>query len=44
MTPDELSERLISLAARVGKVVDSLPDTRMERHIGGEKRELKIEN
>ena len=33
MTPDELSERLIDFAARVGKVVDALPDTRMGRHI-----------
>jgi hypothetical protein len=29
MTPDELSERLINFAARVGKVVDALPNTRM---------------
>ena len=36
MTPDELAERLISFAARVGKVVDALPDTRMGRHIGGQ--------
>jgi hypothetical protein len=36
MTPDELIERLISFAARIGKVVDALPDTRMRRHIGGQ--------
>ena len=36
MTPDELLERLINFAARVGKVVDALPDTRMGRHIGGQ--------
>ncbi len=36
MTPDELSERLIDFAARVGKVVDALPDTRMGRHIAGQ--------
>ena len=36
MTPDELVERLINFAARVGKVVDALPDTRMGRHIGGQ--------
>ncbi len=36
MTPDELSERLINFAARVGKVVDALPDTRMGRHIAGQ--------
>src|SRR5437870_10289879 len=29
-------ERLINVAARVGKVVDALPDTRMGRHIGGQ--------
>jgi len=36
VTPDELLERLIDFAARVGKVVDSLPDTRMGRHVGGQ--------
>ena len=36
MTPDELLERLINFAARVGKVVDALPDTRMGRHIGSQ--------
>ena len=36
MTPDELSERLIDFAARVGKVVDVLPETRMGRHIAGQ--------
>src|SRR6266581_4010841 len=36
VTPDELLERLIEFAARVGKVVDALPDTRMGRHIGGQ--------
>lgn len=36
MTPDELVERLLNFAARVGKVVDALPDTRMGRHIGGQ--------
>jgi four helix bundle protein len=29
-------ERLINFAARVGKVVDALPDTRMGRHIGSQ--------
>jgi len=28
--------RLINFAARVGKVVDALPDTRMGRHIAGQ--------
>ena len=36
MTPDELLERLINFAARVGKVVDALPDTRVGRHIGSQ--------
>ena len=36
MTADELLERLIDFAARVGKVVDALPDTRMGRHVGGQ--------
>ena len=36
MTSNELVERLIEFAARVGKVVDALPDTRMGRHIGGQ--------
>jgi len=36
VTPDELLERLIDFAARVGKVVDALPDTRMGRHVGGQ--------
>src|SRR5881275_3535248 len=36
VTSDELSERLIHFAARVGKVVDALPDTRMGRHVGGQ--------
>ena len=36
MTPEELSERLVNFAARIGKVVDALPDTRMGRHIAGQ--------
>ena len=36
MTSDELIERLINFAARVGRDVDALPDTRMGRHIGGQ--------
>lgn len=36
MTSDELLEKLIDFAARVGKVVDALPDTRMDRHVGGQ--------
>jgi four helix bundle protein len=34
--PDDLSERLLDFAARTGKVVDALPDTRMGRHIAGQ--------
>jgi four helix bundle protein len=36
MTPDELADRLLSFAARIGQVVDSLPDTRLGRHIAGQ--------
>ena len=36
MTPEELSSRLLDFAARVGKVVDALPDTRLGRHIAGQ--------
>jgi four helix bundle protein len=36
MTSDELSDRLIAFAARVGKVVDALPDTRLGRHVAGQ--------
>lgn len=33
MTPDELAERLLDFAARVGKVADALPQTRLGNHI-----------
>ena len=36
MTPEELSERLWEFAARIAKVVDALPDTRMGRHIASQ--------
>jgi four helix bundle protein len=36
VTSEELLERLIDFAARVGKVVDALPDSRMGRHIGSQ--------
>ncbi len=36
MTSNELSERLWDFAARVGKVVDALPDTRLGRHVAGQ--------
>ncbi|MBX3441833.1 MAG: four helix bundle protein [Planctomyces sp.] len=36
MTSDELSERLLVLAVRVGNVVENLPETRLGRHIAGQ--------
>jgi len=36
MTSDELSDRLWAFAARIGKVVDALPDTRVGRHVAGQ--------
>jgi four helix bundle protein len=33
---EELSDRLIDFGARVGKVVDALPGTRLGRHIAGQ--------
>jgi four helix bundle protein len=36
MNSDELSDRLWKFAARVGKVVDALPDTRLGRHVAGQ--------
>jgi four helix bundle protein len=36
MSPDELSDRLLEFAVRVGKVVDALPNTRLGRHIAGQ--------
>jgi four helix bundle protein len=36
MTPDELEDRLVDYAARMGKLVDALPDTRMGRHVAGQ--------
>ena len=36
MTSVELSERLLDFAARIGTVVDALPDTRLGRHISGQ--------
>jgi four helix bundle protein len=36
VTPDDLSGRLWQFAARVGKVVDALPDTRLGRHVAGQ--------
>jgi len=36
MNAEELSERLWRFAARIGKVVDVLPDTRLGRHVAGQ--------
>jgi|ERR1051325_42027 four helix bundle protein len=36
MTADELSERLLEFAVRVGKIIDALPDTRLGRHVAGQ--------
>jgi len=36
MTPEQLSSRLWHFAARVGKVVDALPNTRLGRHVAGQ--------
>src|SRR5262249_40703555 len=36
MTPEELSDRLVAFAVRIGNVVDALPDTRMGRHVAGQ--------
>src|SRR3954468_10254595 len=36
MTPDELSDRLWKFAARIGKVVNALPETRLGRHVAGQ--------
>jgi four helix bundle protein len=36
MTSEVLAELLINFAARIGKVVDALPDTRMGRHVAGQ--------
>jgi four helix bundle protein len=36
LTPDGLADRLLDFAARVVKVVEALPDTRLGRHIAGQ--------
>lgn len=33
---DDLAKRLVDFAARIGHVVDALPDTRLGRHIAGQ--------
>ena len=33
---DELLERLLEFAARIGKVADALPESRLGRHVAGQ--------
>ena len=33
---EELADRLLDFASRIGKVVDALPETRLGRHIAGQ--------
>ncbi len=36
MTKEELADRLLNFAVRIGKVVDALADTRLGRHVAGQ--------
>ena len=36
MTKEELSDRLLDFAARTGKVIDAIPESRLGRHIVGQ--------
>jgi four helix bundle protein len=36
MAGEDLSERLLEFAARIGKVIDALPNSRLGRHIAGQ--------
>lgn len=36
MKPDDRSERLLSFAVAIGRIVDSLPDTQPGRHVAGQ--------
>ena len=36
MKPEELADRLMEFAARIGTVVDALPETRLGRHVAGQ--------
>ena len=36
MKPDDLSERFLEFAVRIGKVVDALPETRLGQHVAGQ--------
>lgn len=35
-TPEALEERLLDFAARTGKAINTLPDTRLGRHVAGQ--------
>jgi four helix bundle protein len=36
LTREELSDRLLDFAARTGKVIDAIPESRLGRHIAGQ--------
>jgi four helix bundle protein len=36
MTPEDLSERLLDFAARVGRVVEAMSETRLGRHVAAQ--------
>jgi len=36
MTPRELSARLLQFSVRIGKFIETLPDTRLGRHVAGQ--------
>jgi four helix bundle protein len=36
VTPDELADRLLDFAVRIGRVVDALPDSRLGRHLAAQ--------
>src|SRR3982751_4250471 len=36
MKGDDIAQRLMDTAVRVGKLVDALPDTRLGRHVAGQ--------
>ena len=36
MTKEELADRLLNFAVRIGKAVDALPETRLGRHVAGQ--------
>jgi four helix bundle protein len=36
LTKEELSDRLLDFAARTGKLIDAIPESRLGRHIAGQ--------